>query len=82
MSSLYLTQNAPIVPISEIVRPEAAARVTVRAKLQMPNFVGYGATQNDADLEFGVVTLGATHRIFVVDTGENRNYCKTLARIA
>ena len=48
----------------------------------MPNFVGYGATQNDADLEFGVVTVGAMHRIFVVDTGENRNDCKTLARIA
>lgn len=43
----------------------------------MADFVGYDTTQNDGDLELGVVTLGATHSIFVVDTGETRMDCKT-----
>jgi hypothetical protein len=31
-------------------------RVTVRAELEMSDFVGYDTTQNDGDLELGVVT--------------------------
>jgi hypothetical protein len=43
----------------------------------MTEFVGDSATQNYWDLELGIVTLGATHRILVIDTGENRMNGKT-----
>jgi len=43
----------------------------------MSDFVGDDATQNDRDLELGAVTPCETHRIVVVDAGENRDYCKT-----
>jgi hypothetical protein len=46
--------------------------LAVRAKQQVPNFVGDGAAQDYWKLEFGIVTLGATRRIFVVHTGQNR----------
>jgi hypothetical protein len=41
------------------------------------DFVGYDATQNDRALKLGVVTPCEMHRIIVVDTGENRDNCKT-----
>jgi hypothetical protein len=52
-------------------------RVAVRAKQQMAEFVGYGATQNYWELELSIVTLGATQSVLVIDTGENRMDCKT-----
>jgi len=47
----------------------------------MPEFMGYDATQNDGELELGVVTPCETHRIVVVDTGENWVDCKTKDRV-
>jgi hypothetical protein len=53
------------------------AGVSVRPKQQMTELVGYDATQNYWDLELGMVALGATHRILVIDSGENRMDSKT-----
>jgi hypothetical protein len=43
----------------------------------MSDFVGYDATQNDGDLELGVVTPCEMRHIVVVDTGKDRDNCKT-----
>src|SRR6476660_4835034 len=51
--------------------------VSVRAKQQMAELVCYDATQNHWDLELGIVALGATHRMIVIDTGEKRMDAKT-----
>jgi hypothetical protein len=45
--------------------------MAVRAKQQVPEFVGDSGPQDYWSLEFGIVTLGATRRIFVVHTGQN-----------
>jgi hypothetical protein len=39
--------------------------------------VGYDTTQNDGDLELGVVTPCEMRHIVVVDAGQNRDNCKT-----
>jgi hypothetical protein len=57
------------------------AGVSVRSKQQMTELVGYDATQNYWDLELGMVALGATHRILVIDSGENRMDGKTEDRV-
>jgi hypothetical protein len=43
----------------------------------MAEFVGNDATQNYRDLEFGIVTPGATHCVVVIDAGEYRVDSKT-----
>jgi hypothetical protein len=42
----------------------------------MSDFVGYDTTQNDRDLELGVVTPCEMRHIVVVDSGQNRDNCK------
>ena len=52
-------------------------RVAVRAKEQMPEFVGDGAAQDYWSLKLSIVTLGATPSKLIIDTGENRVDCET-----
>jgi hypothetical protein len=43
----------------------------------MPYFVGDDGTQNNGNLELSIVLLDGAQRMIVVDTGKNRNDCKT-----
>src|SRR6266852_4485404 len=47
----------------------------------MTDFVSYDTAQNNSRLEVGIVTLGETHCIVVVDTGKNRMDGKTKDRV-
>jgi len=38
----------------------------------MTNFVRDGATQNNGEFELGLISLGKTHHVLVIDAGKNR----------
>ena len=49
----------------------------IRAQQQMTKFVGHHTTQDDGELELGVIPLGAPQRKLVIHTGENGMDSKT-----
>lgn len=53
------------------------ARVAVRAKQQVTDFVGYRATENDGNLKVGLVNPRETHGMVVVDTDKQWRDYKT-----